>query len=72
MGANPANTKLCDFTHAPGEDFIRDPISSPIIQGDSFEISPSLLNLIYKEQFGGIINEDASMYLHDFCDMQKI
>jgi hypothetical protein len=44
------------------------------IKVDSFEVSPGLLNLIAKDQFGGSASEDASMHLHDFCeicDMQK-
>jgi hypothetical protein len=50
------------------------PITSPEITAESFEVSPGLLNLITKEQFGGSTSEDASMHLHDFCeicDMQK-
>jgi hypothetical protein len=34
-----------------------------------------LLNLICKDQFGGSASEDASMHLHDICeicDMQKL
>ena len=44
------------------------------IKADSYEVSPSLLNLITREQFGGSAMEDDSMHLHDFveiCDMQK-
>jgi hypothetical protein len=49
-------------------------MTSPEIKADSFEVSPRLLNLIAKYQFGGTASEDASMHLHDFCeicDMQK-
>jgi hypothetical protein len=38
------------------------------------KVSPGLLNLITREQFGGSASEDASMHLHDLreiCDMQK-
>jgi hypothetical protein len=45
-----------------------------LIQVGSFEVSPSILNLITRDQFGGSAQEDASMHLHDFieiCDMQK-
>jgi hypothetical protein len=38
------------------------------------QVSPGLLNLIAKDHFGGSASEDASMHLHDFCeicDMQK-
>jgi hypothetical protein len=67
-------TKLCDFTNASNAQFIASPITSPVIKVDSFEVSPELLNLIAKDQFGGSASEDASMHLHDFCeiyDMQK-
>jgi hypothetical protein len=67
-------TKLCNYTNTPNEHFIARPITTPDIQAESFEVSPSLLNLITREQFGGSAQEDASMHLHDFieiCDMQK-
>jgi hypothetical protein len=44
------------------------------IKADSVEVSPGLLNLIAKDQFGSSASEDASMHLHYFCeicDMQK-
>ena len=68
------NTKLCDFTNTHNDQFIASPITNPEIKADSFEVCPGLLNLIAKEQFGGSASEDASMHLHDFCeicDMQK-
>ena len=55
------NTKLCDFTNTPNDQFIASPIANPEIKVDSFEVSPGLLNLIAKEQFGGSASEDASM-----------
>jgi hypothetical protein len=67
-------TKLCDFTNVPNSQLIANSITYPEIKADSFEVSPRLLNLIAKEQFGGSASEDASMYLHDLCevcDMQK-
>ena len=67
-------TKLCDFTNVPNAQFIANPITSPEIKAESFEVTPGLLNLIAKEQFGGSASEDASMHLQDFCeicDMQK-
>ena len=67
-------TKLCDYTNTPNDQFIAKPITTPEITADSYEVSPSLLNLITSEQFGGSAMEDASMHLHDFveiCDMQK-
>ena len=67
-------TKLCDYTNTPNDQFIAKPITTPEITAESYEVSPSLLNLITREQFGGSAMEDASMHLHDFieiCDMQK-
>jgi hypothetical protein len=67
-------TKLCGFTNVPNAQLIANPITSPEIKADSFEVSPRLLNLIAKDQFGGSASEDTSMHLHDFCgicDMQK-
>jgi hypothetical protein len=62
-------TKLYDFTNVSNVQFIANPITSPEIKADSFEVSPGLLNLIAKDQFGDSASEDASMHLHDFCDM---
>ena len=42
------NTKLCDFTNTPNDQFIASPITNPDIKADSFEVSPGLLNLIAK------------------------
>ena len=65
---------MCDYTNTPNDQFIARPIATPEIKADSYEVSPSLLNLITREQFDGNAMEDASMHLHDFveiCDMQK-
>src|SRR4051812_33017929 len=62
-------TKLCDFSNTPNDNFISSPITSLEIKADSFEVSLGLLNLIGKEQFGGSASEDASMHLHDFCEI---
>jgi hypothetical protein len=67
-------TKLSDYTNTPNDQFIARPITTPEIRAESYEVSPSLLNLITRKQFGGSAMEDASMHLHDFveiCDMQK-
>ena len=42
-------TKLCDYTNTPNDQFIAKPITTPEIQADSYEVSPSLLNLITRE-----------------------
>jgi hypothetical protein len=67
-------TKLCDYTNVPDAQFIAKPITSLETTTNSFKVSPGLLNLICKEQFGGGASEGASMHPHDFCeicDMQK-
>ena len=51
------------------------PITTPEITAESYQVSPSLLNLITREKFGGSAMEDASMHLHDFieiCDMKNL
>lgn len=67
-------TMLCDYTNTHNYQFITRAIATPDNKADSYEVSPSLLNLITREQFGGSAMEDASIHLHDFveiCDMQK-
>jgi hypothetical protein len=61
-------TKLCDYTNVPNAQFIAKLITCPEITAESFEFTPGLLNLIYKDQFGGSAGEDASMHLHGFCE----
>jgi hypothetical protein len=51
-----------DHANVPNAQFIANPITSPQIQAQSFEVSPRLLNLIAKEQFGGSASEDPSMH----------
>jgi len=46
-------TKLCDYTNTPNDQFITRAIATPKINAESYEVSPSLLNLITREQFGG-------------------
>ena len=72
MGSNE-NTKLSDFTSNNNSDFICTPIAPPATSAPSYEIKPTLLNLVMKDQFssGG---EDAALHLNNFieiCDMQK-
>ena len=42
-------TKLCDYTNTPNDQFIARPIATPKINAESYEVSPSLLNLITRE-----------------------
>jgi hypothetical protein len=69
------NNKLCDYTNTSNDHFIAKPITTPEITAESFEVSLGLLNLITREQFGGSASENASMHLHDLCeicDMQNL
>ena len=47
------NSKLCDFTSHKNNDFICTPIGPPATSAPSYEIKPTLLNLVMKEQFSG-------------------
>ena len=68
------NTKLCDFTSTNNNDFMSTPIAPHVPEDIFFEIKPALLNLVMREQFSGIGNEDAAAHLNNFvelCEMQK-
>ena len=68
------NTKLSDFTSMNNDDFICTPIATPAFTAEFYEIKPTLLNLVMKEQFSGASGDDAASHLNNFvelCDMQK-
>jgi hypothetical protein len=70
----PENTKLCDFTSTKNYDFIYTPIAPPTLEANFYEIKPTLLNLVMKEQFSGASSDDAAAHLNNFvelCEMQK-
>jgi hypothetical protein len=72
--ANPENTKLCDFTSTNNSDFICTPIAPPATTANFYEIKPTLLNLVMKEQFSSASTEDAAAHLNNFvelCEIQK-
>jgi hypothetical protein len=47
------NTKMCDFSYVSNAQFIVNPITSPEINTDSFEVtSPRLLNLMQRSICG--------------------
>jgi hypothetical protein len=72
--ATPENTKLCDFTSTNNSDFICIPIAPPAPAANFYEIKPTLLNLVMKEQFSGASTDDAAANLNNFvelCEMQK-
>ena len=74
MGTTAENTKLCDFTSTNNNDFIDTPIAPPASKAEFFEIKPSLLNLVMKEQCSGVSTNDAASHLNNFvelCEMQK-
>ena len=67
------NTKLCAFSNTNNNDFISTPIA-PSTNAESCEINAALVNLVMKDQFSGLPNEDAAPHLNNFidlCDMQK-
>jgi hypothetical protein len=55
-------TKLCDYTNVPNAQCISKPITSHEVIAKSFEVSPGLLNLICKDQFGCSVAEDACLH----------
>jgi hypothetical protein len=70
----PENTKLCDFTSTNNNDFICTPIAPPAPEANFYEIKPTLLNLVMKEQFSGASSNDAAAHLNNFvelCEMQN-
>ena len=67
------NTKLRDFSNTNNNDSLSTPIA-PLTDAESCEINVALLNLVMKDQFAGLPNEDAATHLNSFvdlCDMQK-
>ena len=67
------NTKLCDFSNTNDNYFISTPIA-PATNAESCEINTALLNLVMKDQFSGLPNEDDASHLNNFidlCDMQE-
>jgi hypothetical protein len=70
----PENTKLCDFTSTNNNDFICTPIVPPAPEANFYEIKPTLLNLVMKEQFSGASTNDTAAHVNNFvelCEMQK-
>ena len=54
--------------------FIGTPIAPPTTSAESCDINTALLNLVMKDQFSSLPNEDAASHLNNFvdlCDMQK-
>ena len=67
------NAKLCDFTSTNNNDFISTLIA-PTTNVESYEINAALLTLVMKDQFSGLLSEDAPTHLNNFvdlCDKQK-
>jgi hypothetical protein len=70
----PENTKLCGFTSTNNNDFICTPIAPPAPEANFYEIKPTFLNLVMKEQFSGVNTDDAAAHLKkivELCEMQK-
>jgi hypothetical protein len=50
------------------------PIAPPAPEANFYEINPTLLNLVMKEQFSGASSDDAAAHLNNFvelCEIQK-
>jgi hypothetical protein len=66
-----AAKKLGEFA-TPNDDYLRAPITQPVVDADNYEIKPHFLTLVQQNQFGGSAVEDAGMHLNTFteiCDM---
>ena len=48
------NTKLCDFANTNNNDFLSTPIA-PLTDAESCEINATLLNLVMKDPFSGLL-----------------
>ena len=67
------NTKLCDFSNTNNNDF-HSTLIAPLNDVESCEIITALLNVVMKDQFAALPNEDAATHLNNFvdlCEMQK-
>jgi hypothetical protein len=65
---------LCDFTSTNNNNFIYTPIAPPALEANFYEIKPTLLNLVMKEQFSTISTDDVAAHLNNFvelCEMEK-
>ena len=72
--SNRKNTKMCDFTSTNNNDFIYATIAQPAPTAVFYEIKPTLLNLVTKEQFSGVSTDDDAAHLNNFvqlCEMRK-
>jgi hypothetical protein len=70
----PENTNLCDFTSTNNNNFFCTHIAPPAPEAAFYEIKPALLNLVMKEQFSGVSNDDVASHLNNFvdlCEMKK-
>jgi hypothetical protein len=56
--------KHYEDTNNPNDQFVAKPITIAEITAGSLEVSPSLLKLINKEQFGGSATEGSSLHMH--------
>ena len=50
--------KLGEFA-TPSDDYLRAPITQPVVDAENYEIKPNFLALVQQNQFGGSASEDA-------------
>jgi hypothetical protein len=70
--STPENNKLCDFTSTNNNDFNCTPTAPPAPEEKIYEIKPALLNLVMKEQFSGVSNNDAVAHLNNFVELREM
>ena len=70
--SNLENTKLCGFTSTNNNDWICTPIAPPASKAEFYEIKPTPLNLVMKEQFSGLSTDDAAAHLNNFVGLYDI
>ena len=59
----------------PGLDVEHISIVPPLIAANNFELKPSLINMVQRNQFGGAEHEDPQLHLDMFleiCDLVKL
>jgi hypothetical protein len=69
-----ATKKLGEFA-TPSDDYLRAPITQPVVDAVNYEIKTQFITLVRQTQFGGSASEVAVMHLNIFtqiCDIMCI